>query len=177
MTVPITPETKVGTLLEAYPELEQRLIALAPAFAKLQNPILRRTVAKVATLAQAARVAGLQPRTLVAALREAAGQQSLPEDPGDPLRPSPADTWMQSLRRVATVDAESLLEQGMHPLQAVNERLSSLGEDEALVVVSSFVPAPLIDAVSARGFACVSRSVDGKTETVIARRRGPTPDP
>ena len=48
----ISPKTKVGELLDAYPELEQLLMAMSPAFEKLKNPVLRRTVAKVATLQQ-----------------------------------------------------------------------------------------------------------------------------
>lgn len=171
MTLPITPETKVGALLEAYPELEERLIELAPAFKKLKNPVLRRTVAKVATLAQAARVAGLNPRELVTALREAAGQQPLGE--ADPERPDTAGqhAWLQSLRVVARIDAEQLLEAGTNPLQALNAPLSSLGADEAISVTSSFVPAPLIDAVAARGFVCHTRTTGGSTETLIARQR------
>ena len=45
----ITPKTKVGELLDAYPELEPVLMGLAPAFNKLKNPVLRKTIGKVAT--------------------------------------------------------------------------------------------------------------------------------
>ena len=55
----ITPETRVGALLDAHPELEVTLIGIAPTFKALKNPVLRRTVAKVATLEQAARIADL----------------------------------------------------------------------------------------------------------------------
>ncbi len=171
MTLPITPETKVGALLEAYPELEERLIELAPAFKKLKNPVLRRTVAKVATLAQAARVAGLNARELVTALREAVGQQPLGEAGPEGPHGSGQHAWIQSLRVVARVDAEQVLAAGTNPLQAVNAQLSSLGDDEAVAVKSSFVPAPLIDAVAARGFVCHTRSADGTMETLIARQR------
>ncbi len=172
MTVPITPETKVGALLEAYPELERHLIELAPAFAKLKNPVLRRTVAKVTTLAQAARVAGLNPRELVVKLRDAAGQQGADVAPGMADDASPAtNPWLESLRVVARLDADRLIADGGHPLQAVNARLPSLGEDEAIALVTTFIPAPLIDAVTARGFACTSRTTDGTTETLIGHRR------
>ena len=49
----ITPKTKVLQLIEAYPHLEDVLIEYVPAFKKLKNPILRNTVAKIATLQQA----------------------------------------------------------------------------------------------------------------------------
>ncbi|HSM51463.1 MAG TPA: DUF1858 domain-containing protein, partial [Thermoanaerobaculia bacterium] len=67
----ITPQTKVLALLEAYPRLEEVLIGYVPAFQKLKNPILRRTVAKVATLSQAARIGGIAAPDLVRALRRA----------------------------------------------------------------------------------------------------------
>ena len=50
----IQSSTKVGQLLDAYPELEEVLIKMAPPFKKLKNPILRKSIAKVATLQQAA---------------------------------------------------------------------------------------------------------------------------
>jgi len=59
----ITPETKLGELLERYPQLEQTLLDHSPAFAKLKNPLLRRTVAKVATLQRWHRWAGFRWRS------------------------------------------------------------------------------------------------------------------
>ena len=48
--IKIVPTVTVHELLEAYPELEDVLIGIAPPFKKLKNPILRKTVAKVATI-------------------------------------------------------------------------------------------------------------------------------
>ena len=57
--VEITPSLTVHALLEAYPELEEVLIGLAPPFKKLKNPFLRRSVAKVATMKHIASVGGI----------------------------------------------------------------------------------------------------------------------
>ena len=73
MKVDINLQTKVAALLEDYPELESKLIELSPAFAKLKNPVLRRTIAKVTSLQQAASVAGIVPALLIQELRLAAG--------------------------------------------------------------------------------------------------------
>lgn len=56
--VSINPGRKVGELLEAYPWLEETLVGFAPEFAKLKNPILRKTVARVATLLRLPHAAG-----------------------------------------------------------------------------------------------------------------------
>ena len=57
--IEITPSVTIDALLKAYPELEEVLIGIAPPFKKLKNPILRRTIAKVATIRQIASVGGV----------------------------------------------------------------------------------------------------------------------
>ncbi len=46
----ITPSTTVHALLEAYPELEEVLIDIAPPFKKLRNPFLSKSVARIASV-------------------------------------------------------------------------------------------------------------------------------
>src|SRR5262249_40180450 len=70
----ILPETRIGDLIERYPQLEDVLIAMAPAFRKLKNPILRHSVGKVASLRQAAAVGGIPVAEMVNKLRAAVGQ-------------------------------------------------------------------------------------------------------
>src|SRR5262245_60025801 len=65
----ILPDTKVADLLDRYPELEDVLISLASPFKKLKNPVLRKGVARVASLTHVAAVAGMQVNDLVNKLR------------------------------------------------------------------------------------------------------------
>ena len=74
---PIESSTKVAALLDQYPELEGVLIEMAPRFKKLRNPILRRTVARIASLRQAAAVGGIPVGELVNRLRVEVGQEPL----------------------------------------------------------------------------------------------------
>jgi hypothetical protein len=167
----ITPETKVGELLEAYPELEETLVGFAPAFSKLKNPILRKTVARVATLAQAARVGGVEVRSLVGALRQAAG---LPGEPtvaeaaasGEVLDAPPA--WHDEAKVAARLDADEILAKGDHPLGAVQGAAAALPRGDELLLVSSFLPAPLVDAMRKKGFETASwRATDGRVATLL----------
>jgi hypothetical protein len=167
----ITPETKVGELLEAYPRLEETLVGLAPAFSKLKNPILRRTVARVATLAQAARVGGVEVRTLVGTLRQAAG---LPGEPaaaeaaaaGEVLDAPP--DWHDEAKVAARLDADEILANGDHPLGAVQGAAAALPRGGELLLLSSFLPAPLVDAMRKKGFdTASSRASDGRVVTFL----------
>ncbi len=74
----LSPGTRLGELLKAYPALEEVMIRLSPEFRRLKNPVLRATVAKVATLGQVAAVGGLAVEDLIAALRVAVAQGVVP---------------------------------------------------------------------------------------------------
>ncbi len=63
--VDINPSTKVGDLLDAYPELEDELIRIAPAFKRLKNPFVRRAVAKAATVKHISSVGGVPLNELI----------------------------------------------------------------------------------------------------------------
>jgi hypothetical protein len=170
---PITPATKVAELLECWPELEPVLVAQAPAFRRLKNPVLRRTVARVTTLEQAAGVGGVAVRDLVAALRRAAGLDDAP--PGesglvDGGAVSAAPEWVSSGRVVATVDAEALLDAGEVPLPVVNEKARGLGPGELLRIDSGFRPAPLVESIAKQGFLSYVREASpGRFETFVSR--------
>ncbi len=73
----ILPKTTVNELLREFPQLEQVLIALNPKFNKLKNPLLRKSIGKIANLKQAALVAKIPPLTFINHLREAVGQSTL----------------------------------------------------------------------------------------------------
>jgi hypothetical protein len=155
--VQITPETRVAELLEAYPELEKVLVAAAPPFKKLRNPVLRRTIARVTSLERAADVAGISARDLVLRLREAAG---LDADIGDLEGGSgeaehagdgPAP-WVDAGRVKWTIDADALLETGTHPISDVLAKAATLGGEDLGLIRSSFRSAPLIEKLESRGF-------------------------
>lgn len=64
----ITPQSKVGDVLARYPETLQ--VFLRYGFAPLANPVLRRTMARVVTIGQAARREGVDINTLLSDLRK-----------------------------------------------------------------------------------------------------------
>jgi hypothetical protein len=158
----ITPQTRVGELLDAYPELESALIAQAPVFEKLKNPVLRRTVARVATLEKAAAIAGIAPRQLVAALRRQAGQP-LDDTAADSAERAPADEppplWFAPEKVGPTLDADALLASGQTPLSATLTQARTLKGGAILRLTVSFRPVPLIDALRQQGYRTFLRSL------------------
>jgi hypothetical protein len=164
----------VAELLESWPELEPVLIAQAPAFRRLKNPVLRRTVARVATLEQAAGVGGVPVRELVAVLRRAAGMEGdlwTTQSPGGHGGgASAAPPWLDPVRVVETLDADALLDAGEVPLARVSARARTLPPGGLLRVESGFRPVPLVEALGRQGYRCfVRETVPNRFETFIGR--------
>ena len=149
-TLIITPKTKVLELIETYPELEDVLIEYAPAFKNLKNPILRRTVAKIATLQQAASIGGVKTEELINRLRKEVGQENITSDTGveyNYVKPA----WFDEEKIVKRFNASEMLAAGEHPVNQVITDLNHLENGEIYLLIAPFLTAPLIDKASSLG--------------------------
>lgn len=153
MQLIITPKTKIRELIDAYPELEEALIEMAPAFCKLKNPLLRKTIARVTTLNQAAAVGKVNAASLVNRLRTLVGQSELASgDENFSDSSSDVPFWFNPEKVIESVDARPMLAQGIHPVTEVFERLTGMQNGEILLLISGFPPAPLIDKAKNKGY-------------------------
>lgn len=143
----ISPKTKVFQLIETYPDLEKLLIEMVPAFVKLKNPILRKTVAKITTLQQAASIGGINPEILINKLRNAVGQDDL-NDIGFSDYNTVQPEWYDVNKITKEFDIRSMLHEGEQPVNLVIADLVNLEHNQIYKIISPFVPAPLIDKAS-----------------------------
>ncbi|SYZ71838.1 conserved hypothetical protein [Candidatus Zixiibacteriota bacterium] len=166
--IDITPETKVGAFLDNFPHLEKFLMEMAPAFDKLRNPFLRKTVARIATLRQAAQIGGVPLGTLINSLRAAAGMEESAISDASTDKSS-APEWYRSADIAKSLDARPMLESGEHPLGKVTEELKVLPENKIFELITPFLPAPLIDAARGKGFAAYSVNDGGTFRTYFKK--------
>lgn len=154
-TVPliITPDSKIGEILYVYPELEDVLIKLVPSFGKLKNPILRKTIGRIATIRQASELGKISLGTLINHLREVVGQDSWSESTRKQESFSSAEPeWVKTATVIKSIDARPILDRGEHPVQLVMTELSKLSDSELLEFITAFIPSPLIDMARSKGF-------------------------
>lgn len=149
---PILSSTKVGALLDRYPQLEEILIGLAPPFKKLRNPLLRKGIAKVASLKQAAAVGGLPVNDLVNKLRAAVGQEAIAlENAGESISYfSTQPEWFAASKIVTSID-ERAADQERMPIVAVLQKAGRLQAGEMLELITTFLPAPGIEIMKRKG--------------------------
>ena len=154
----ITLETKIADLLNDYEGMKDILIQINPKFKKLNNPVLRRTVARLAGVKQAAIVGGMDPVDLLNRLRVAVGQEPV-EMHLEPKQDADAPDWIQNETKV-TIDANALLDAEKNPLAEVRKALKEIDKGKLVSIVSDFRPEPLIDEFQKAGHEVYSQEID-----------------
>jgi hypothetical protein len=140
----ITPKTKVLELIETYPQLEDVLIKYVPSFSKLKNPLLRRTVAKIATVQQAASIGNVKTGDLINLLRKEVGQELL-NSGADTVYNTKRPSWFEEALIEKEFDIREMLAAGEQPVNQVISDLNHLNSGRIYKLISPFLPAPLID--------------------------------
>lgn len=164
----ITSQSKLFDVLETYPFLEAQIIHIAPPFKNLKNPVLRRTVGKLATIQQVAQIGGMDAGKLVNTLRKAAGQDELTLEPAAALvvdlsRDVDDPEWITGEPQF-TVNGTEMLQRGEVPLGQINERLEQLTPGRFLLLVTDFEPTPIVDAMHKQNRRVFHKTKgDGKT--------------
>jgi hypothetical protein len=140
----ITPKTKVLQLIETYPQLEDVLINYVPAFKKLKNSILRKTVARITTIQQAAAVGNVKVEDLLNLLRKEVGQDTI-ELANEVNYNTKQPDWFELSEVKGSLDVREMLNAGEQPVNQVIFELNQLQQNEIYKVIAPFIPAPLID--------------------------------
>ena len=140
----ITPKTKVLEMIETYPQLEDVLIEYAPAFKKLKNPVLRKTVAKIASLQQAAAVGNVKVEDLINRLRSEVGQDLFSGDSTSNYIVEKPE-WFSKDMIGTEFDAKEMLSVGEQPVNQVISDLNHMENGKIYKLIAPFLPAPLID--------------------------------
>lgn len=168
----ITPDTKVAELLKEFPQLEEILKQFSPAFAALKNPVLRKTVAKVTSLQQAAKVGGVNIVEMVDALRKEAGQPPL----ADNFCPDSEDIRIPFSEKAPDkivshrLDVRPLIEASEHPKDQVMALANELKVGDCMEFISSFPPTPLIELLQKKGYTITMLAPDkGVVRTFVEK--------
>ena len=173
----ITLETKIYDLLGDYQGMKEILIGINPKFKKLNNPVLRRTLGRVAGVRQAAIVGGMEPMDLLNQLRLAVGQESICETCTEESEAChvpavvPKPSWLQGDPEV-TLDANQILDADKNPLALARKALRSLEPGRFILLVADFRPEPLIDEFAKDGYQVYTEEPqEGQYHTYVQKVR------
>lgn len=157
-------------MLEVYPQLEDVLLSLSPSFAKLKNPVLRKTVARVASLRQVAEVGGIGIGEMISILRKAAGLDIYAIDAtskgnDQDIRPD----WVNDENVSVVFDALQIIEEGGSPMKDILEKVKEIEAGGVMLLIAPFRPAPIIELLNSKGYQTWCESLeDNKVYTYIS---------
>jgi len=135
-------------------------VKINPKFKKLNNPVLRRTLAKIAGVRQAAIVGGMDPMDLLNQLRVAVGQTAVEySDTNEETSPLEVPTWITKEPK-ETLDANVLLDADDNPLAKAYNSLKQLNEGDILTITADFQPEPLIEEFEKAGHKVYCQEID-----------------
>jgi hypothetical protein len=159
--VEIIPSVTVHNLLDAYPELEEVLIGIAPPFKKLKNPFLRKSVAKVATLKHISSVGKVPLNELINTLRKAVGQPVSNDSYESNNYFTEQPEWFSADKISLSIDEDKLEEKDKMTLVAILEKAKTVKQGEIIELVTTFLPAPGIDILKSKGYSTWTTKADG----------------
>ena len=159
----ILPSTTVHDLLTAYPKLEDRLIGIAPPFKKLQIPLLRKSIAKVATIRNIASVGNIPLDELINKLREEVGQAKSNETYEDEAYFTSKPTWFSADKVSISILEEETEDKDKMTVVTVLREAKKLKSGEIIELVTTFLPAPGIDSMRSKGYSVWTMKDEGNT--------------
>ncbi len=158
--IDINPSTKVHDLLEAYPELEETLIKMAPVFKKLKNPFLRKSVAKIATMKHISSVAGIPLNVLINNLRTAVGQPAAKDSYDDENYFLDQPDWFSHDKISLSINEDKLEDKNQMTLVTILLEAKNVKKGEIIELITTFLPAPGIDILKSKGYSVWSKRLE-----------------
>jgi uncharacterized protein (DUF2249 family) len=160
----ISPNDRVAAVLKLDERLVEVFASAAPALERLRNPGMRRTMARLVTVAQAAKIAGLEPEELVARLNAAAGSggEAAPSaeshEPVEAEEMSTVETEIPAAlsglpaERLVDLDVREDLRRGEEPFSRIMAAKAALKPGEVLRLRATFDPVPLYHVMGKQGY-------------------------
>lgn len=151
----ITKDWKVAKVLDAFPETLDAFLEVSPHFSKLKNKVLRKTIARRVTLDQAARVGGVDVKTLLIKLNKRAGfnvdDASVPanelHNTAKEINQPPVKEKTEKI-----LDVRPIIDSGTDPFKTIMKTVKEMNDEQMLHLINSFEPVPLYSVMETKGF-------------------------
>jgi len=156
----ISENTRISDLLKESKDSIDAIASLAKPLEKLKNPILRKVMASRVTIAEAAKMGGCSVQDFERVLtplgfrfvkdvkEENVGDEELPD-------------WLKKLStdRIGIFDVREILSGGQDPLKQIMQRFKNTPTGDALCIVNSFVPVPLVRLLEKDGVKSFTKTI------------------
>jgi len=149
-STPVASTDRVSEVLARDEALVEIFVRHSAHFEKLRSVTMRRVMARLVTVAQAARIAGVHVDTLVRDLNEALQLDASHLVATEELEES--SSHRPTALREVELDVREDMRVGREPFSRIMVAIAKLGADEVLHLHTIFEPVPLFGVLEKRGF-------------------------
>jgi uncharacterized protein (DUF2249 family) len=168
----INSDTKIAAILKQNPAALDAIVSITPKFEKLRNPLLRKLMAGRTSIGMASKISGCCVTDFFKKLEplgfEIDNTTMNVENEEKPSLPS----FFKSLKpgQIKEFDVRPIIDGGEDPLKLIIKKIKSIQTGEALKIINSFEPTPLILLLKKQGFeSYVNKIEDQLIETYFYR--------
>lgn len=171
----INSDTKIAAILKQNPAALDAIVSITPKFEKLRNPLLRKLMAGRTSIGMASKISGCSVSDFFKNLEplgfeiDDSTQKVINEE--KPKLPS----FFNSLKpgQIKEFDVRPIIEQGEDPLKLIIKKIKSIQPGEALKIINSFEPTPLISLLKKQGFEAYVDVIEDQLIETYFYRTGP----
>ena len=146
-------------MLNAHPQTLDVLLEASPHFNKLNNKILRKTLATRVTVEQAAKIADVELDDLLTKLNKSINidikktEIQMNNKEGKIIANNKPEVLNNiDNAKLKKLDVRSIIDSGKDPFIDIMSFIKELGEDDIFLLVNSFEPIPLYSVLEKKGF-------------------------
>ena len=152
----INEQTKIAALLKHHPDALEKIISLSSDFKKLRNPLLRKLMAGRTSIAMASKIGGCLPEDFFKILAPLGFEKDKTEivNTEKPLVKTTIPHALSKIPKdkIIVLDVREMLANENDPLKLIQQKIKSLATDQALKIINTFEPIPLIKLLEKQGF-------------------------
>ena len=157
--------TKISNILKEHPGALDAIIGISAHFEKLRNPLIRKLMAARTSVAMACKVAGCTIDDFRNKL-EPLGFKVNTNMAADPVKTLPHSEARIYPDNFIELDVRPIIAAGKDPLPDILEQVKQLQDQQALKIINSFEPTPLMLLLKKQGFASYATALhNGVVET------------
>jgi uncharacterized protein (DUF2249 family) len=152
----INSQTKIATLIKHHPDVLEAIVTLSPDFKKLRNPVLRKLMAGRTSIAMASKIGGCKPEDFFEKLKPYGFNvdEVVEFEQEDTVEQKLVPKFIKEIDadKIIVLDVRSILAEGDDPLKLIQQKVKELKQGEALKIINTFEPTPLIKLLEKQGF-------------------------
>ena len=149
----INADTKIAAILKKDPDALESIISISPMFAKLRNPLLRKLMAGRTSLQMAANMGGCTLQDFYDKLCGPHFEIGTPNVAAAPTATA-KPRFLEGLdaTNIIELDVRPTIDAGGDPLKVILEKINTIKAGQALKIINSFEPVPLVLLLGKKGF-------------------------